>query len=148
MSTCPVHLSPPCECPLAGYCERHQRSKGPLNHQLCQTNPAYRTLWDRQIKERELVVDVVMQATVRPPRPKPPPSDEPPKLKDRDVAELFPGESDPTLLGNRIAALTSAIGFPPCGGCTARKNWLNKAHAWLRGDLTAITQPPAQDAAP
>lgn len=53
----------------------------------------------------------------------------PPELR---VAELFPGE-DPTLLGNRIAALTAAIGWPPCGGCTKRKNWLNAAHDWLRG---------------
>ena len=50
-----------------------------------------------------------------------------------EVESLFDGESDPTLLGNRIAALTTALGIPPCGGCAKRKAWLNKAHLWLRG---------------
>jgi hypothetical protein len=54
--------------------------------------------------------------------------------KSKDVQELFP-DADPTLLGNRITALTTAIGFPPCGGCENRKKWLNSAHQWLR-DLT------------
>lgn len=53
-------------------------------------------------------------------------------LSPAESGELFP-DSDPTLLGNRIAALTTAIGIPPCGGCNKRKAWLNKAHAWLRG---------------
>jgi len=47
---------------------------------------------------------------------------------------LFPGE-DPTLLGNRIKALTDAIGLPECSGCKRRQKWLNRAHAWLRGQL-------------
>jgi hypothetical protein len=54
------------------------------------------------------------------------------RLTTKEAGELFPGESDPTLLGNRIAALTTAIGIPPCGGCEKRKAWLNNAHAWLR----------------
>lgn len=54
-------------------------------------------------------------------------------LTDAEVAELLPGESDPTLIGNRIAALTTALGIPPCGACNARKEWLNAAHKWLRG---------------
>jgi hypothetical protein len=53
-------------------------------------------------------------------------------LSAAETADLFPGETDPTLLGNRIAALTEAIGLPACGGCHRRKNWLNRAHAWLR----------------
>lgn len=38
------------------------------------------------------------------------------------------------LAGDLLAALTTAIGIPPCGGCKQRKQWLNRAHAWLRGD--------------
>ena len=53
-------------------------------------------------------------------------------LSDSEVAELLPGE-DPTLIGNRIAALTAALGIPPCGGCDRRREWMNKAHLWLRG---------------
>lgn len=52
-------------------------------------------------------------------------------LDDKEKAALFP-DADPTLLGNRIAALTTAIGIPPCGGCNKRKAWINKAHAWVR----------------
>lgn len=58
-----------------------------------------------------------------------------PPLSPAEVAELFPGE-DPTLLGNRIKALTGAIGIPACGGCEARREWLNKAHAYLRGSTS------------
>jgi hypothetical protein len=54
-------------------------------------------------------------------------------LNDSTVKELF-GDSDPMLLGNRIAALTTALGIPPCGGCSKRQEWLNAAHRWLRGE--------------
>jgi len=51
------------------------------------------------------------------------------ELTDAERAELFP---DPTLIGNRLAALTTALGIPPCGGCGQRQEWLNRAHVWLR----------------
>ena len=38
------------------------------------------------------------------------------------------------LLGDYIAAMTKAIGIPTCGGCEKRRQWLNRVHAWLRGD--------------
>lgn len=38
----------PCECPLAGWCERHQRKKSVRQHQLCLTSEEYRALWDAQ----------------------------------------------------------------------------------------------------
>lgn len=53
-------------------------------------------------------------------------------LSQEEIVELFPGE-DPTLLGNRIKALTDALGVPACAGCEARRQWINAAHAWLRG---------------
>lgn len=52
-------------------------------------------------------------------------------LRPAEVAALFPDE-DPTLLGNRIKAMTAAIGIPTCGGCEKRRQWLNAAHAWWR----------------
>ena len=58
-----------------------------------------------------------------------------PVLSAQERKELF-GESDPTLLGNRIAELTKAIGIPPCGGCNMRIDWLNRAHVWLREKLS------------
>lgn len=80
---------------------------------------------------RYATIDEMRSAAPEPGRSVPP---QPPiaQLTPAESAELFPGEPDPTLLGNRIAALTSAIGIPPCGGCSKRKAWLNKAHAWLR----------------
>lgn len=53
-------------------------------------------------------------------------------LSDTELSELFPSE-DSSLIGNRIKALTEAIGIPTCGGCESRRQWLNKAHEWLRG---------------
>jgi hypothetical protein len=57
-----------------------------------------------------------------------------PILSLEETESLFgaSGADDPTLLGNRIAALTKAVGFPPCGKCNARKVWLNRAHQWVR----------------
>ena len=36
----------PCECPLAGWCERHAIEKHEAWHRLCQTNHGYRRAWD------------------------------------------------------------------------------------------------------
>jgi hypothetical protein len=44
--TCPVIK--PCDCELAGYCERHGFTKTPHAHKLCQTRPDYRSKWDWQ----------------------------------------------------------------------------------------------------
>lgn len=57
---------------------------------------------------------------------------EPAVLRDSEIAELFPDSTDRTLIGNRIAAMTEALGIPPCGGCDKRRKWMNRAHAWLR----------------
>jgi hypothetical protein len=35
-----------CECPLAGWCERHQINKSNNWHRLCQTHQGYRQAWD------------------------------------------------------------------------------------------------------
>lgn len=51
-------------------------------------------------------------------------------LTKREKAELL--GDDPTLWGNRLAAITSAIGLPPCLGCDGRRKWINAAHLWLR----------------
>lgn len=41
---------PPCECPGAGFCQRHGFQKDAHNHVLCQTRGDYRALWDRQAR--------------------------------------------------------------------------------------------------
>ena len=37
----------PCECPLAGYCNRHEVNKNAHLHKLCQTNIKYFNLWEK-----------------------------------------------------------------------------------------------------
>lgn len=55
-------------------------------------------------------------------------------LKTAEKAKLeSAAKQSGMLLGDAIAALTNAIGIPPCGGCEKRKAWLNAAHAWLIG---------------
>lgn len=69
----------------------------------------------------------------------PAPSIAKPLLTDAEITELFPDE-DPTLLGNRIKAMTEALGIPACGGCEARRRWLNSAHEWVRKARDATVQ--------
>lgn len=54
-----------CECPLAGYCNRHQVTKSNHLHKLCQTNNTYFNKWEncqgpgQQNVECQKHVDVV-----------------------------------------------------------------------------------------
>ena len=73
-----------------------------------------------------------------------PPSERPPLppnagLTDSELGELFSDE-DPTLWGNRIKAMTDAIGIPACGGCESRRQWINAAHEWVRRNRGATAQ--------
>ncbi|TXG78466.1 hypothetical protein E6Q11_00985 [Candidatus Dojkabacteria bacterium] len=36
----------PCDCPLAGYCKRHNVEKSAAWHKLCQRHQGYRAMWD------------------------------------------------------------------------------------------------------
>lgn len=56
-------------------------------------------------------------------------------LNQSEISALLPDLTDPTLIGNRIARLTSALGIPTCGGCSSRQVWLNRAHEWLRNNV-------------
>lgn len=63
--------------------------------------------------------------------------------KDRIAFEHSAGREG-MLLGDYIAAMTTAIGIPPCGGCDKRKEWLNAAHRWAKRRLagTPYESPP------
>jgi hypothetical protein len=63
-------------------------------------------------------------------------------LSAAEISELLPDESDPTLVGNRIAAAIERFGIPPCVGCGERRDWLNRAHLWLRSWANS-DKPPA-----
>ncbi len=36
----------PCECPLAGYCNRHEMTKNVHHHKLCQNHEGYFNAWE------------------------------------------------------------------------------------------------------
>ena len=36
----------PCECPLAGYCNRHEITKNLHHHKLCQNHEGYFNMWE------------------------------------------------------------------------------------------------------
>ena len=42
-------MSSPCDCPLAGYCKRHNLKKSEHWHHLCLTKEKYRAAWDEGI---------------------------------------------------------------------------------------------------
>jgi hypothetical protein len=44
-------MSERCECPNAGWCQRHRMSKPPHLHRLCQSREDYRSLWDRKAQQ-------------------------------------------------------------------------------------------------
>jgi hypothetical protein len=41
-----ANIVAPCECPMAGWCERHKVAKGKTWHGLCRTSESYRKAWD------------------------------------------------------------------------------------------------------
>jgi len=56
MSTCKLkRVSPPCECPIAGFCDRHKVNKGEHWRKLCQTDEKYRQAWDDNTGPGQLV---------------------------------------------------------------------------------------------
>lgn len=109
-----------CKCLKPGFCETFKRIQPARNFQICRGEvltpeacEVYRKNWEAMASGRQ----------------SPPPPNA--VLSDREIAEIFSGE-DPTLLGNRIKAMTDALGIPPCGGCEVRKKWINDAHQWWR----------------
>lgn len=57
-------MSKPCTCPLAGFCDRHNRLKSARMHELCSTREDYRDLWDRQAVEAALEEGGVLPAAL------------------------------------------------------------------------------------
>jgi hypothetical protein len=112
-----------CQCTAAGWCETYKKNQSARMVQICRGEVltpekcgAYRKNWAD-----------LRDGNARPAVPASP-------IRTDEAKELF-GDSDPSLWGNQIKALTDAIGIPPCGGCDKRRQWLNKAHLWLKGNL-------------
>jgi hypothetical protein len=108
-------MSRPCEC------DRQQGGPWVKGRDcrpcwLYHNDPRYKKLWDRASPK-------TIRAKAKQPA-----------LSEATIKELFGDETDETLLGNKIAALTAVLGIPTCGGCGKRKEWLNAAHKWLRGE--------------
>lgn len=47
----------PCQCPLAGYCDRHAMQKIGRLHHLCQTDLRYFELWEKQAANEAKQID-------------------------------------------------------------------------------------------
>lgn len=58
-------MSTPCDCPLAGYCERHQRQKIGRIYELCRTDIRYFDLWERQANETPDNAKIARRARVK-----------------------------------------------------------------------------------
>jgi hypoxanthine phosphoribosyltransferase len=117
---------PACQCAAAGSCPLFKREQSVRDHQICRHEVLtpekcdfYRGKWYAKAHPDEFAV--------------------PAGLSPAEYAELL-ADKDPTLIGNRIAESTKLFGIPPCGGCDARRRWLNKAHQWLAGE---DKKPPA-----
>jgi hypothetical protein len=57
---------------------------------------------------------------------------------DRQAEIVAAVEAQGKHLGDWIADLTTSWGIPPCGGCSSRKAWLNRAHALLEAKCAAL----------
>lgn len=46
-----------CECPVAGFCERHHMNKNTYQHAQCQTSPEHRDSLDSSTSARKLIAE-------------------------------------------------------------------------------------------
>lgn len=117
-----------CQCPIAGHCATLKREQSPRQHAICRGTSDlppekadfYRGLWLAAVQPEPATM---------------------PELSAAELAKLTDGLDDPTLIGNRIAEVTKRFGIPPCGGCSARQQWLNKADKWVRGLFSPAAAP-------
>lgn len=92
----------PCECPAAGFCERHKCTKTERFHELCKTRPDYFMAWENGIGPC---------ISVEPSKP--------------GVIGLG------TIVAAAIQILTFGKIRPSSGcGCEKRKAWLNRFTVW------------------
>lgn len=118
-------MMPDCQCPAAGYCETLKRHMNERTHAICRRESPTLTAEQCDVYRRNwwhLATNEPLPVVLTP----------------AERQELTQGlDDDSTLFGNRIAEFTKLFGVPTCGGCEARRQWINKAHAWLRGTLPA-----------
>jgi hypothetical protein len=117
-----------CECEAGQFCKVFNRVQSVYAVKVCRNESetltpeqceVIRQNWLR-IKDKPVEVQIVDPKSVKV------------GFTEAEVKELFPDIDDPTLLGNRIEKLTKALGWPPCNGCDKRKEWINKAHLFIR----------------
>ena len=56
-------MTTPCDCPLAGWCDRHKREKTPHLHKLCQTDERYRSKWDKEAPKQSAIAKAARLTT-------------------------------------------------------------------------------------
>jgi orotate phosphoribosyltransferase len=60
-----------------------------------------------------------------------------------DEFEELAGDTDPSLVGNKVATFLKLWGVGPCIGCDNRRRWLNRLHRWCKSYRTQPAQRPA-----
>jgi hypothetical protein len=112
-------MSEPCQCPNAGWCQRHRMDKPLHLHKLCQSREDYRALWDRKAQQ---------PATDKPQTPKP---QQTPSWVG--IVSYFRTPED-TGVGDTVQRYAAMLGGEqfkvwakklgmPCGCTTRQKEW-------------------------
>ena len=92
-----------CDCPLAGYCERHQMFKHKHWHALCQSDAGYRSMWDARTGPGQQTIGDPIEMERR-----------------RKRAGRSKG------VGDTVYKVARRLGFRHCAGCSRRRAWLNR----------------------
>jgi hypothetical protein len=132
MTTTATTTTETCACPAAGFCPVFNRQMSPRTHDICrgaaltpERQAAYRSSWRNPNRKAK------REGKSSKPRPPKPPAEIPAKIIEVAAIEA---PKRGMLAGDLIAALTTAIGIPPCNGCKKRREWCNRAHLWLLGE--------------
>lgn len=121
-----------CECSDVGWCARYRRHTSDRSLSICRSEvmtpeacETYRQHWAALANGNPITQPSYTNG-----------------LSDAELTELFPNE-DATLIGNRIKAMTEALGIPTCAGCNTRRKWINDAHEWWRRQRAKLDLPTA-----
>ena len=122
-----------CECPMAGYCQRHKVTKGNGWHALCQTKESYFQAWENGTGPGQAPTSTKKQ------RRKQKEQDREKRQRLIEWLKWFRMDSDKgvgdtveRLLakvgGRKIKSLIESLGGS-CG-CTNRQRWLNQRYPY------------------
>lgn len=104
----------PCECPAAGFCQRHGVEKNATLHKLCQTKDSYRQAWDAKKMPFQRVKPVAVARKSKA------------RKSDRVTSRVFRQHG----VGSKIKEIINAANIK-VSGCACN----SKAHEWDRNGV-------------